>query len=257
MSDVTEVISVSERAPDVLLYLRSRIEFSNGAPAGWFTTYLGALDHVVHGVWQAEIQEARRTFPELPPVAIDASLERLRRWRGRHLRLVDADGGPIIITAAVLGTAYWILERTMSEALGEDFTGAMSRQLVRWSLGRLDDIALTIVADLKKHLRQKKITATVKAPQRSADQVPIIAISTRAPDEDTPLLPPASLMLPALDQDPRQMALPMLGLAPPSPAPPAPNGNESDSVRPSRPAAPAEAPEQQQLLIGFSKKKKP
>ena len=62
---------------------------------------LNLMEKAVYDVDRRRIAESARAMPELPTIVVDASLERLRSFKDRRLRLVGARTGSIEIIAEI------------------------------------------------------------------------------------------------------------------------------------------------------------
>ncbi len=80
----------------------------------------------------------RREFSEIPQVAVDAALYRLREYERKGfsaLEIESVEYGCIIISAVVIAVAHWILDKTIGETLKDAYRGTqLEKSLKRFLL---------------------------------------------------------------------------------------------------------------------------
>jgi hypothetical protein len=70
---------------------------------------------------QRELDYIRRELPGLPPVAIDASLHRIKQLKGNNIVITAARGGSIVLLGAVAGVCAYVLDKTLGETLKDSW----------------------------------------------------------------------------------------------------------------------------------------
>ncbi|MCB9764213.1 MAG: hypothetical protein H6739_30860 [Alphaproteobacteria bacterium] len=81
-------------------------------------------------------------------VVKDASLERLRRYRNRRLKIVDAKPGSLWITGSVLAVSYFVLEKTIGQSFVEGWQDTNAHRHLREFFASQIDIKYKKLAQL-------------------------------------------------------------------------------------------------------------
>lgn len=82
------------------------------------TRVLRGVDAYFHGLERQNVSELANEFG-IPPVIRDATLERIRKFRGRHIRIERVEAGTLTVTVAIVAISVWLLNRTVGESVKE------------------------------------------------------------------------------------------------------------------------------------------
>ena len=118
----------------------------------------------------------------------DACLERLRSFRQQRLQFVEARPGSLTVFAIVTGVSIFVLDRTVGEALKDEFKQTDSyRKLRELFRLRIDVKALHIAEGVRRVFASKAREVQVKALPRSAEtKVPNTIVVEVSPEEVRP-----------------------------------------------------------------------
>ena len=120
---------------------------------------VSALDTLEVALYESDRRDIERAALKfsIPPVIIDACLERLRGFRNDRIVLATAEPGSIVIGGLVAGVAYYVLQKTLGEIPFEAFKSTQFRRsLVEYFSQLIDDKAIYITERLRAATRAKK-----------------------------------------------------------------------------------------------------
>lgn len=125
----------------------------------------------------------------LSQVIRDAALERLRHHRHQRVLLLSAQSGSIEIIAAVAGVAYFVLEKTIGQALSDGFKNSNSYKILQdFIRDQVDQKALYIAESLRRIFAGKKRNVSVRTLPRSRESPNRIVIEIEPPPQNQPRL---------------------------------------------------------------------
>ncbi len=106
----------------------------------------------------------------LAQVIRDAALERLRHYRHQRVLLLSARSGSIELIGAVAGVTYFVLEKTIGQALADGFKNSKSYQVLQdFFRDQIDVKALFIAEAIRRAFAGKQRSASVRAVPRSVN----------------------------------------------------------------------------------------
>lgn len=80
---------------------------------------------------RAELEQIAVSIPEVPAVAVDAALERMRSREDRILQIEAARAGSIELVLIGTALAYWLLDKTLGETISDAWKQTALRRRVR------------------------------------------------------------------------------------------------------------------------------
>jgi hypothetical protein len=132
-----------------------------------------ALDTLEVALYASDRRDIERITLELdlPTLAKDASLERLREHRNRRLLLTEARTGSLILEGVVAGVALFVLKNTLGEAFKDGFRETDSFNRIKDFFRReIDNKALFIAEHIRRAFASRRGSVTVQALPPGSDQ---------------------------------------------------------------------------------------
>jgi len=88
-------------------------------PYSVFRQITDAVNSAVYESEKKDLRAIQNEFPDLPNVAFDAAMFRLRKHRNSSVLINELRPGSLIVAASVAGLSIWVLQQTLGETLKE------------------------------------------------------------------------------------------------------------------------------------------
>ena len=126
---------------------------------------LQAPDTLETSLYASDRQDVERASEKLkiPPIARDACLERLRKYRNDRLLLTGASNGSVELFGVVAGVSYFVLQKTIGETFKEGYKETEVHNNLKDFFRRVvDEKALFISENLRRVFANRKKQAIIK-----------------------------------------------------------------------------------------------
>jgi hypothetical protein len=172
------------------IIVRLILDQEDGIDARLLADAVSAVETAARQVARQEIEAFRISeIAPRPPselgrinVAVDAALERLRRFDGSYIRFVQAREGSLVLAGTVVAVGYWTLEKTLGESFGEGWKSSHThKHLSEWFRELVDGAASRLANAAKRSFARKKVDADVRQLGPSEDAVEIRVRPVRRP----------------------------------------------------------------------------
>ena len=127
-------------------------------PYAVFRQITDAVNSVAYESEKRDLRAMQMEFPDLPNVAFDAAMHRLRKHRSSSVLINELRPGSLIVVASVAGLCIWVLQQTLGETLKEAWLESHGHE-------RLKKFLL-------KRMGGKRHELATKTAQRIARKVP-------------------------------------------------------------------------------------
>ena len=120
---------------------------------------IDALNIVETALYRSDIEDIEMACSKLglSEIILDASKERLRRFRHHRLRIYNVNTGSIYIYGLVMATAYFILKNTVGESIKVAYKDSnMHKKLISIFRENISDKVHSIIKNLKRGTLRKK-----------------------------------------------------------------------------------------------------
>lgn len=99
--------------------IRIRYADRDAFPADAIAKTIEHIDAIVLEQEGRQLETLARDIEDIPPVALDASRQRLGMHTGEGILFYSASEGSLVLCGVIAGVAAWILQQTLGETLKE------------------------------------------------------------------------------------------------------------------------------------------
>jgi hypothetical protein len=131
----------------------------------------------------SELAQGRQSELGRIEVAVDAALERVRRFDGSCVRFVQAREGSLVLTGVLALLGYWMLDKTLGESFAEGWKNSQVHRHLSDSFRELiDGTAGRLMYYGEKRFARKKIAAEVRRLRQPENGIEITVRTRRRPE---------------------------------------------------------------------------
>src|SRR3712207_5381473 len=95
-------------------------------------TFVATFDDMETALYhsdRADIEEFCKSY-NIPALIRDASLERLRLFRHKRLRIEHLRAGSLIVEGLVVAVAFWVVKETVGESIKQGWRDSLANQKI-------------------------------------------------------------------------------------------------------------------------------
>lgn len=145
---------------------------------------ISPIEHALYLSDRRDVESAGSAL-ELPSMVVDASIERLRKYRNARLAVDEVSSGSIVLSGVVAAVALFVLKATLGEAFKEAVRESEPFQALRkYFKSQIDEKARFIANQLASVGRKRKLRMQVEHRPRSKEEPNRITVEMDATSDE-------------------------------------------------------------------------